>query len=202
MNTLSHIDAISKPYVQHAAPDGATANVIDRYKEFSHEQIVADLDTRRTDLVNVVINLSNDFNKSSVIRAHNAHNGRLVVVAGKRKYNRTGSIGSHNYIHVVHVADPIDAICALVEDGYSVSAVDNVPEFNPQPIGSVKLPKKTAFVYGEEGLGLTREMVEACNGPTVYLPQFGSIRSINVAQMAAIAMFVYDQQHPRDELLG
>lgn len=200
MNTLSHLTAISTPYAQNSAPEGANSNVVERFKAFSHEQIMADLDPRRTELVNVVVNLSNDFNKASVIRAHNAHNGRMVVVAGRRKYNRIGTVGTHNYTHVVHVADPLEAVKALIEDGYTVCAVDNVPDFNPQPIGQVKLPSKTAFVYGEEGLGLERSLVEACNGPVVYLPQHGSVRSINVAQMAAVAMFAYDLQHPRDEL--
>lgn len=180
-------------------PD-SSRNVIDLYKTWTREQIVADLETRRTELVSVAVNLAGDFNKASIIRANNAFTGRKVVITERRRYNKRGTVGTHNYEHVEYAEDTLSVIADLITEGYTVHPVDNTPEFDPQPVLTVTLPTKTAFVYGEEGLGLDRAVVEACNGCPVYIPQYGSVRSMNVAQAAAVMFFAYDLAHPRDHL--
>ena len=182
-------------------PD-ASRNVIDLYKAWTTEQIVADLETRRTPLVSIACNLGSDFNKASIIRANNAFTGRKVIITERRRFNKRGTVGTHNYEHVEYVESTLTAIADLITEGYTVFPVDNTPEFNPQPILTVTLPVKTAFVYGEEGLGLSAEIVEACGGAPVYIPQYGSVRSINVAQCAAIMFQMYDLAHPRDHLFA
>lgn len=148
------------------------------------------------------VNLNGDFNKAAIIRANNAFTGRKVVITERRRFNRKGTVGTHNYEHVEYVEDTLAAIADLIAEGYKVFPVDNTPEFKPQPILSVALPTKTAFVYGEEGLGLSSEVVGACNGAPVYIPQYGSVRSINVAQCAAVMFQMYDLQHPRNDLFA
>lgn len=91
-------------------------------------------------------------------------------------------------------------IAGLIADGYMVHPVDNTPGFGPVSLTQVRLPEKTAFLYGEEGAGLSAEVVRATNGAPVYIPQHGSVRSLNVGQAAAIAMMMYELQHPRDHL--
>ena len=175
-------------------------NVIDRHKAWTTEQIVADLETRRTELVSVMVNVLGDFNKAAVIRANNAFTGRKVIITERRRFNRKGTVGTHNYEHVEYAPDTLAAIAALIAEGYTVHPVDNTPEFNPQPVLSVALPVKTAFVYGEEGLGLSADVVAASNGCPVYIPQYGSVRSLNISQAAAVMFFAYDLAHPRDHL--
>lgn len=180
-------------------PD-ASRNVIDLYKAWTEEQIAADLETRRTPLVSIACNLTSDFNKASIIRANNAFTGRKVIITERRRFNKRGTVGTHNYEHVEYVESTLTAIATLIDEGYTVYPVDNSPEFDPQPVLSVALPVRTAFVYGEEGLGLSAEIVDACDGAPVYIPQYGSVRSINVAQCAAIMFQMYDLAHPRDHL--
>jgi tRNA G18 (ribose-2'-O)-methylase SpoU len=182
-------------------PDSAR-NVIDRFKEWTTEQIAADLETRRTELVSVAVNLGSDFNKASIIRANNAFTGRKVIITERRRYNKTGTVGTHHYEHVEYIESTLEAIAGLIAEGYTVYPVDNTPEFEPRPVLSVALPKKTAFLYGEEGNGLPSSVVSACNGVPVYIPQYGSVRSINVAQCAAIMFQMYDLAHPRDHLFA
>jgi tRNA G18 (ribose-2'-O)-methylase SpoU len=177
-------------------------NVVDFYKTWETEAIVADLETRRTALVNVCVNVVGDFNKAAIIRANNAFTGARVIITERRRFNKRGTVGTHHYEHVEHNPDTISAIEALIADGYTVFPVDNTPEFDPQVITSVTFPPKTAFLYGEEGLGLDAEVIAACNARPVYIAQHGSVRSLNVGQAAAIAMFAYECQHPRDELFA
>lgn len=177
-------------------------NVVDPYKAWETEQIVADLETRRTPLVNVCVNLTSDFNKGAIIRANNAFTGARVIITERRRYDKRGTVGTHHYEHVEYAPDTLAVIAGLLAGGYTVFPVDNTPEFAPVPITQVTFPAKTAFLYGEEQAGLSRAAVLACGRAPVYIPQHGSVRSLNVGQAAAVAMFAYEMQHPRDALFA
>lgn len=170
-------------------------NIIDYYKTWELEEIRADLDSRRTPLVNICMNLSSDFNKSSVIRANNAFLGRKVYIVGKRKIDPRGAVGTRHYEHVEHSEELAPVIESLVAEGYVVCPIDNIESYEPQNLFDVELPEKVAFVYGEEGLGLSPEAIELCNGPMIAIRQYGSVRSLNVAQSAAVLMAEYSRQH-------
>lgn len=175
-----------------------TRNVADHYKRWETEQIVADLETRRTPLINVAVNLTSDFNKGAIIRANNAFTGARVIITGRRRYDKRGTVGTHHYERVDYVPSTLEAIASLIRQGYTVFPVDNTPEFGPVAIQTVTFPAKTAFLYGEEGAGLDADAIAASNHSPVYIPQHGSVRSLNVGQAAAIAIYAYEIQHPRD----
>lgn len=187
------------PQLVPPAADKATfsdgRNVTDFYKSWELEEIKADLDRRRTPLVNICMNLSSDFNKSSVIRSNNAFLGRKVYIVGKRRYDVRGAVGTRHYEHVEHSEELAPLIESLIAEGYVVCAVDNIPEYSPQNLFDVELPEKVAFLYGEEGLGLSAEAIELCNGPMIQVQMYGSVRSLNVAQCAAVLMAEYSRQH-------
>lgn len=168
-------------------------NVIDYYKGWETESIAADLDQKRTMMVNVCMNLTSDFNKASVIRANNAFRGRCVYLVGRKKYDRRGTVGTHHYEHVNHETDIAVLINTLHDEGYTVYAVDNTPEFHPVSMYQVSFPQKSAFVYGEEQAGLSADVVGMCD-TSIYIPQYGSVRSLNVSQAASVAMYEYNRQ--------
>ena len=200
MNELTHLETVGQPYaVNTIPPEGCSQNVIDKYKGMTHENIMADLDTRRNQMVSVFYNTGSDFNLATAIRSSNSFAGRAVVICNRKRYDRRGTVGTHNYHHAYYVPEIEDAIAALHEDGYTVIAVDNLPEFNPQPVDDFEFPHKSAFVYGEEGSGLPREVNEVCDS-MVYIKQFGSVRSLNVSTAATVMMFAYTQQWPNDGL--
>lgn len=186
----------TNPYSHPMEPiDPVSQNVIDRYKGMAAAAIKDDLDTRRGQMVSVFQNLGSDFNKATALRTHNAMGGKLVVFTGKRKVDRRGMVGQHHYTHATHGEDALEVVRALQQDGYFVMGVDNQPEWDPKPIQKWEFPLKTAFVYGEEKLGLPDEVLEACDG-TLYIPMAGSVRSLNVASCAAMVMYAYQLQHP------
>lgn len=170
-------------------------NTIDYYKQWSTAAIRDDLDKNRFPLVNICMNLTNDFNKASVVRANNAFLGSEVWMIGKRRFDRRGAVGTHHYEHIKHSETFADVAKVLIDSGYTLFPVDNVPAYDPAPIFDVELPEKTAFVYGEEMLGLDEATIKMCNGRMVYIPQYGSVRSINVAQAAAVCMYEYSRVH-------
>ena len=138
-------------------------NVLSIYKENTVAEIRADLDKNRAPLVAVCQNLSSDFNKASVIRANNAFLGQEVYIVGRHKYNRKGAVGTYLYEHVYHASDMKEVI---------------------------DFPEKSAFVYGEEQRGLSEDTIKMCDD-MVYVQQYGSVRSLNVAQCAAVISYEY-----------
>lgn len=170
------------------------SNVIEIYKNSTLREIRADLDTRRSGLVNVCMNLTKDFNKASVIRANNAFLGSHVYLVGKRHYNRVGSVGTHLYEHVSSADTLAEVIKDLKRNDYTVYAVDNIDSYNPKNVWDVDFPENAAFVYGEEQRGLQPEEIDLCDD-MVYINQVGSVRSLNIAQAAAVIMSEYSRQH-------
>lgn len=183
------------PYRVHLNPHpDMSANVKDMYKHMITEEIRADLDTRRSPLVNVFQNLTSDFNLSSGIRSNNAFCGSKVYIVGRRKYDPRGSVGTKNYEHVYHADNFDEVLDELHNDGYAVYAVDNIPSYHPTSIWDVNLPSKSAFVYGEEQKGLPDTVIRSCDG-MVYVENPGSVRSMNVACAASCVMMEYSRQH-------
>jgi tRNA G18 (ribose-2'-O)-methylase SpoU len=181
-------------------------NISDEFKHMSTEMVRMSMQSRRVDAVNVAMNLTHDFNKASIVRANEAFAFKEVVfvnrvnenepdnVEGVKRYNRRGTVGMHNYANMRHVVDWTGLFKEYVAAGYTLFAVDNTPEFKPQALYNVSFPEKSVFVYGEETLGLSNDMVAACDA-TIYIPQFGVARSLNVAQAASVVMYEYSRQH-------
>ena len=175
--------------------EGGSRNTVDAYKDKMTSEIRATLDEQRSEMINICMNLSSDFNKSSVVRASNAFLGREVWIVGKRKFDRRGAVGTHHYEHIKYAPDYKELFEHLIAEGYTILPVDNREEFNPKVINEMEFPAKSAFLYGEEMLGLDDEIIKACNGDMIYIRQRGSVRSLNVAQAAAVTMCFYDSQH-------
>lgn len=178
-------------------PANNAYNVLDNYKDMRTDEVRAVRDESSTGLVNVAMNLTNDFNKASVVRAHCAFGGSEMYFVGKRRYDRRGTVGTHHYVNVFHADTPAEVIESLRSRGYTIFAVDNTPEFNPVSVYDAEIPYLSAFIYGEENAGLSSEIVALCDAVT-YIPQPSPVpRSVNVAQAAAIMMSEYSRRHSR-----
>jgi tRNA G18 (ribose-2'-O)-methylase SpoU len=171
---------------------GDRRNVVDRYRYWRLESIVADLDARRHPLRIAIQNWEHDFNIGSMVRTANAFNVAGVHIIGRRRWNRRGAMVSDRYLHVHHHTDVADFARWLTEHGYSAIGVDNLP--GSVPLESAELPRRVCLVFGSEGPGLTAEMVDRCQ-MLVAITQYGSTRSINAGAAAAIAMYHWAQQH-------
>lgn len=174
--------------------DQRSVNVIDRFVNMESHQVKEAIESGRSELVNICMNLASDFNKSSIVRSSNAFLAREVFFVGARRFDRRGTQGSHHYENVLHADTLQEVVEQLRSECYTIFAVDNTPEFNPEAIYDVELPAKTAFVYGEEQRGLSVEEVALCD-KTVFIPQRGVIRSLNVASAATVMMSEYTRRH-------
>lgn len=184
------------PTGDHFDPELLTAgdrrNVVDAYRYWKLEAIVADLDRQRHRFHIAVENWQHDFNIGSIVRTANAFAVSEVHIVGRRRWNKRGAMVTDRYQHVRHHASVADFVDWARAAGLSVVGIDNVD--GSVPIEHADLPADCVLVFGQEGPGLSEEMAAACQ-PTLAITQFGSTRSINVGAAAAIAMHTWIRQH-------
>lgn len=171
---------------------GDRRNVVDAYRYWRLEAIVADLETRRSRLHVAIQNFEHDFNIGSVVRTANAFNVAGVHILGCRRWNRRGAMVTDRYLSVHHHAVVAEFGAWLAERGITPVGVDNLP--GSVPLERVSLPVDCCLVFGSEGPGLTDEVVELCDR-LVAITQHGSTRSLNAGAAASIAMWAWMLQH-------
>jgi tRNA G18 (ribose-2'-O)-methylase SpoU len=172
--------------------DGDRRNVVDRYRYWRMEAVVADLDTRRHPFHVAIENWGHDFNIGSVVRTANAFNAAAFHVVGKRRWNRRGAMVTDRYQHEHHHRDVDSLVRFADEHALAVIGVDNVA--GSLPLEGYALPRAALLLFGGEGPGLSAE-ARSASAALVHITQFGSTRSINAGAAAAIAMHTWVLQH-------
>jgi tRNA G18 (ribose-2'-O)-methylase SpoU len=172
--------------------EGDRRNVVDQYRYWTMDAIIADLDTRRHDFHVAIENWEHDFNIGTVVRNANAFLAKSVRIVGKRKWNRRGAMVTDRYQHVEHHAEVADLVAWAVREDLVIVGIDNLP--GSVPIETVELPKRCVLVFGQEGPGLSDDM-RAATTLLCSISQFGSTRSINAGVASGIAMHTWVRQH-------
>jgi tRNA G18 (ribose-2'-O)-methylase SpoU len=171
---------------------GDRRNVVDRYRYWRVDAVVADLDPRRHPFHVAIENWQHDMNIGTVVRTANAFLAAEVHIVGNRRWNRRGAMVTDRYQHVRHHADVEELADELHGAGVALLGIDNLP--GSEPLETLTLPRRVCLLFGQEGPGLTVAAREACDG-TFSIAQFGSTRSINASAAAAIAMHTWVRQH-------
>ena len=171
---------------------GDTRNVVDRYRYWRHEAIVADLDRRRHPFHVAIENWQHDLNIGAVVRNANAFLAAAVHIVGRRRWNRRGAMVTDRYQHVHHHAELGGLAAWARERDLPVLGVDNLP--GSEPIDAYELPRACVLLFGQEGPGLSEEAREL-SAAVLHIRQFGSTRSINAAAASAIAMHEWVRRH-------
>jgi len=173
---------------------GDTRNVIDRYRYWRMEAIVADLDTHRHPFHVAIENWQHDMNIGSIVRSANAFAADTVHIVGRKRWNKRGAMVTDRYQHVRHHEDVAAFIAWARSADLPVIAIDNVP--GSVLIETYSLPERCVLLFGQEGPGLSNEAVAAADA-VLEISQFGSTRSINASAAAAVAMHSWILQHAR-----
>lgn len=172
--------------------NGDRRNVVDAYRYWTREAIVADIDTRRHSLHIAIENFENDANIGTVVRTANAFAVNTVHIVGRRRWNRRGAMVTDRYQHLEH-HDTVTELMAWARDHkIAVVAIDNTP--GSVPLETAQLPERCLLLFGQEGPGVTAEAQESAE-MTCSIAQFGSTRSINAGVAAGIAMHTWIRQH-------
>jgi len=177
--------------------EGDRRNVVDEYRYWTLEAIVADLDTRRHSFHVGIENFAHDFNIGSVIRTANAFLAKEVHIVGRRRWNRRGAMVTDRYQHVRHHEDADTLAQWCVENGVVIVGIDNVE--GAVPLETFDLPRDCLLLLGQEGEGLTPESQAIC-AHLLSIAQYGSTRSINAGAAGAVAMHAWIRRHAFEQV--
>jgi tRNA G18 (ribose-2'-O)-methylase SpoU len=183
-------------YDQELLKHGDTRNVVDKYRYWSMEAIVADLDSNRHSFHVAIENWQHDLNIGSIVRTANAFLAKQVHIIGNKRWNRRGAMVTDRYQHILHhpTVEEFVAWSKTSNDGNAmpIIAIDNVP--GCKQLESYKLPETCVLLFGQEGPGLSDAAI-AASKDVVEITQFGSTRSINASAAAAITMHQWVMQN-------
>jgi tRNA G18 (ribose-2'-O)-methylase SpoU len=173
---------------------GDRRNVLDEYRYWRREAIVADLDARRHGFHVAIENWQHDFNIGTIVRNANAFLAHTVHIVGRRRWNRRGAMVTDRYQHIEHHATVEELVAWGARRDLPIVGIDIVE--GATPIERAALPRRCILAFGQEGPGLSPELASACTD-IHEITQYGSTRSINVGVASGIAMYAWCCQHER-----
>ncbi len=171
---------------------GDRRNVVDKFRYWKVDNIVAELDKTRAPLQIAIENWQHDLNIGSVVRTANAFNLSMVHIVGKRDWNRRGAMVTDKYLHVMHHPNNEEFAIWAKENQIPIIGIDNMP--GSKPIETEILPKKCILYFGQEGAGLSKQAIEIIP-KLLEITQSGSTRSMNASAAAAIAIYHWKLHH-------
>lgn len=172
---------------------GDRRNVEDQYRYWTRDAVREDIARRSLGYEVAVENLGHDFNIGSIVRTANGLGASRVHIVGRRRWNRRGAMVTDRYMDVRHHPDAESFARDAAQRGRALVGIDNLP--GSTALETARLPEEAILVFGEEGAGLSPEMLRHCQ-QVLHITQYGSTRSLNVGHAAAIAMWAWVTQHP------
>ena len=162
-------------------------NVTDEYKSWNPEDIKVDLQARAHPFAVLMEHWKGDFNIGTMIRNANAFNASRVYYIGRRRFDPRGCVGTHHYVDLNYLNN-FDELSELKEKYVFVALDNNIG--NCVPIETFEWPGNSLMIFGEEGNGITPELLSLCDY-RVSITQHGSVRSLNVGTSSGIVMYDY-----------
>ncbi len=176
--------------------EGDRRNVVDRYRYWTIEAIVADLDPRRHDFHVAIENWQHDFNIGTIVRTANA------FLAARGAHRRQPALEpARRDGHRPLPARPAPRgrrrrsrrTCATQPGGpVALWGIDNLP--GSLHLETTRCRAGSASCSARRARGCPTPAREACDA-TFSIAQFGSTRSINASAAAAIAMHAWVRAH-------
>lgn len=151
-------------------------------------------------VVLVLDNLRSALNVGSIFRTADAFALKGLVLCGftaqppNREMLKT-ALGSTASVEWYHVADTVEAIVQLRQQGYKVWALEQTTEKIWLQHFQWHSGELHAFVLGNEVEGVADAVLNQCDG-AVEIPQYGTKHSLNVAVAAGIVCWEIARLRP------
>jgi 23S rRNA (guanosine2251-2'-O)-methyltransferase len=174
ISRLVEPDAVHQGLYLEAAP--LPSPTLDR---LSGERIVLALDQ-----------ITDPHNVGAIVRSAAAFGVEAIVTTARHSPAATGVLakaasGGLEHVPFLIVRNLAEALLTLGERGFQRIGLDSTGE---EEIGSVPLRRPVVLVLGSEGKGL-RQRTRACCDVIARLDMPGAIKSLNVSNAAAIALY-------------
>jgi tRNA G18 (ribose-2'-O)-methylase SpoU len=168
-------------------------NVLDALKDLSVDQIKDRCQKTSISASVAMINIEGDFNLSTMIRNANFFGFRSVHYIGKKKWDKRGSVGTHHYTPIYYHKDE-ESFISQCSQRTVISVENNIPQYSNKTISLFDYKFQDIidpiFLFGSENMGLS-DYVLGLSDVILTIPNYGSVRSLNVGTTSGIVMSYY-----------
>ncbi len=187
--TLVAREAIDRALPRDAVHQGIALDAAELEESFIQDLINATAEKEKAVIV-ILDQVTDPHNVGAILRSACAFGADGVVMQRRHAPELQGVLtktasGATEHIPVAYETNLSRSIEALQEAGYTVAGLD---ERGTETLESLKQHQKLVLVMGAEGLGLRHQVKEHCN-VLVSLPVSGPIKSLNVSNAAAVALY-------------
>lgn len=180
-------------------------NVLPEYKDMTVEERLAVCANDRLPYSVAILNVTGELNIGTIVRNSLLMGAREVLIIGRRRFDKRGTVGSENYIKVERIEAMLDEVnidCEKVRDIFAERNLcpiyveqggTEIPNFHWRAyLGSARFSRLTpVLVFGNENRGVPDELLEPSDGMSpiiVSLKQRGVVRSYNVGVTSGMVM--------------
>lgn len=146
------------------------------------------------EFVLVLDHLKSGFNVPKIFRSAEAFGANAVYLIDIGPFDPAPAKGSFRKVPARFKDDFKSAYEELKQQGYSFFTLE--PDCG-QSLTNMELPAKSAFILGNEELGISFDREQYADMQCISIPQFGSVESLNVSNAASIIMYEYIKQHQK-----
>jgi tRNA G18 (ribose-2'-O)-methylase SpoU len=137
-------------------------------------------DSQRSEFAIFFEDIHYELNLATAARNHNAFGAKELWI--------TGPVREKDYYQAHEASSTLEAFKHFKQQGYKIVAFDFIPK--AVSLYNYVWQDKSLMVFGQENQGLSDEALSLADD-VVYIPQYGSTRSLNVGISSAIAMYDY-----------
>jgi tRNA G18 (ribose-2'-O)-methylase SpoU len=145
----------------------------------------------RNPVIVLADNVDKASNLGSILRAAEAFRCELVAT-NREVVDAAGAMGAEHWQPVQWHQDLRALAVSYRSIGYSLIALEQ--DTCATPLDSFTFPERVVIMIGAEMFGLSADLMREAES-TVYIPQAGLVKSLNVAMATSIALYEYGRQH-------
>ncbi len=143
------------------------------------------------DFVLVLDQLKAGFNVAKIFRSAEAFGARAIHLVNIGPFDPGPAKGALRKVPAYFHESFADCHALLAADGRTAYLLD---PGGAESLGTLKLPRKCAFVVGHEEFGFSFDRRDFPALRSLTIPQFGSVQSLNVSIAASVVMYEYVRQ--------
>ena len=165
-------------------------SAIKRFEKQKRANLLAECGVHQ--MIIVLDHLKPAFNIGKIFRSADAFGAYEVHVIGTRFFDPSPAKGSFKYVPARFHDDFESCYTQLRRRHYAMYTLEPA---DGEKLSNVKLPAKSAFIFGNEEFGISFSKEDFKELKSLKIPQFGRVQSINVSVAASIVMYEYIRQH-------